>query len=210
MTPLILIGGGGHCKSTIEVAEAANTFAIAGILDTAENVGKKILDYPIIGTDNNLEALINKNHVFLITIGHLAHIKLRSDIYQRIKVKGGKLATIISPASKVSRRAAVGEGTVVLHHALINADSKLGDNCIINSGSIIEHDCSIGSNCHLAPQAVVNGGCTVGDHVYIGSNAVVLNGIFICSEVIIGAGAVVHRNIESPGTYAGNPAKKLK
>ena len=47
---LILVGGGGHCKSVIDVAESAG-FNIIGILDTSDNVGKKVLNYKIIGTD---------------------------------------------------------------------------------------------------------------------------------------------------------------
>ncbi|MBI4309254.1 MAG: acetyltransferase, partial [Candidatus Omnitrophica bacterium] len=33
---LILIGGGGHCKSCIDVIESENKFKIAGIVDTKE------------------------------------------------------------------------------------------------------------------------------------------------------------------------------
>ena len=40
---LILVGGGGHCKSVIEVAESAGR-RIAGILDVSANVGKKVWD----------------------------------------------------------------------------------------------------------------------------------------------------------------------
>lgn len=46
MRPLILVGGGGHCKSVIEAAESAG-FTIKGILDLPEYV--VILDYPVIG-----------------------------------------------------------------------------------------------------------------------------------------------------------------
>ena len=38
--PLILIGGGGHCKSVIEVAESAG-YNIKGILDVPDEVGKE-------------------------------------------------------------------------------------------------------------------------------------------------------------------------
>lgn len=38
--PLILIGGGGHCKAVIDVAETAG-YTILGILDIPEKVGKK-------------------------------------------------------------------------------------------------------------------------------------------------------------------------
>ena len=44
---LILLGGGGHCKSCIEVIEAEGKFTIAGILDVADKLGMDILSYPI-------------------------------------------------------------------------------------------------------------------------------------------------------------------
>ena len=33
MKEIILIGGGGHCKSVIDVIEQENRFTIAGIID---------------------------------------------------------------------------------------------------------------------------------------------------------------------------------
>ena len=53
MKPLILVGGGGHCKSVIEAAESMG-LAIGGILDLLENVGGRILGYPVIGTDDDI------------------------------------------------------------------------------------------------------------------------------------------------------------
>lgn len=50
--PLILVGGGGHCKSVIEAAESAGCI-IKGILDIPSQVGEKVLGYTIIGTDND-------------------------------------------------------------------------------------------------------------------------------------------------------------
>ena len=49
----------------------------------------------------------------------------------------------------------------------------------------------------------------IGNHVSIGSNATILP-VNICDNVVIGAGAVVTKDIIKPGTYVGNPAKKLK
>jgi len=51
---IILIGGGGHCKSCIDVIEATNQFVIKGILDITQKLGEKILGYPIIGTNNDI------------------------------------------------------------------------------------------------------------------------------------------------------------
>ena len=40
---IILIGGGGHCKSVIDIIETENKFQIAGILDLPEKVGKNCI-----------------------------------------------------------------------------------------------------------------------------------------------------------------------
>ena len=49
----------------------------------------------------------------------------------------------------------------------------------------------------------------IGNQVSIGSNATILP-VEICNNVVIGAGAVVTKNITQSGTYAGNPARKIK
>jgi acetyltransferase-like isoleucine patch superfamily enzyme len=48
----------------------------------------------------------------------------------------------------------------------------------------------------------------IGNRVSIGSNATILP-VRIADDVLIGAGAVVTRDITAPGTYAGNPARRL-
>ena len=58
--PLIFIGGGGHCKSVIEVAESAG-YSILGILDMPENVGNEVLpDHRVIGTDDDISTYVDK------------------------------------------------------------------------------------------------------------------------------------------------------
>lgn len=47
----------------------------------------------------------------------------------------------------------------------------------------------------------------IGENVFIGVNSVILCGVDICSNVIISAGSVVGSHLQTPGVYAGNPAK---
>ena len=44
---LILIGGGGHCKSCIDVIEQEDNYEIVGIIDVPEKKGEKILNSDI-------------------------------------------------------------------------------------------------------------------------------------------------------------------
>lgn len=201
---LILVGGGGHCKSIIDVAESAG-YNILGILDMPEEVGKSVLNYKVIGTDEEIPQYADKAE-FIITVGFIKNPAVRIRIYNRIKKTGGKLATIVASTAHVSRYATLGEGTVVMHQAVVNAGAHIGENCIINTFCNIEHDAVIGDQCHISTGTMVNGDCKVGDRVFIGSQSVLVNGITVGEEIIVGAGSVVRKSISEKGVYVGNPA----
>lgn len=202
--PLILIGGGGHCKSVIEVAESAG-YNILGILDKPEEIGKNVLGYKIVGEDDDIIKYIDKAE-FIITVGFIKNPSLRIKLFDKIKNTGGKLATIIASTARVSKRTSIGEGTVIMHNALVNADVWIGDNVIINNYSNVEHDVYIGNQCHISTGAMINGDCHIGDNVFVGSQSVIVNGKHVCDNTIIGAGTVVCKNIEISGIYLGNPS----
>jgi len=200
---LILIGGGGHCKSVIDVAESAG-YNILGILDMPEEVGKLVLDYMVIGTDDDIPQYADKAE-FIITVGFIKNPAIRVRIYNKVKEAGGKLATIVASTAHVSRYATLGEGTVVMHQAVVNAGAKIGENCIINTFCNIEHDAVIGAQCHISTGTMVNGDCMVGERVFIGSQSVLANGITVGEDIVVGAGSVVRKSISEKGIYAGNP-----
>ncbi len=203
--PLILIGGGGHCKSVIEVAESAG-YEIKGILDMPDEVGKEVLPgHKIIGTDDEIPQYVEECD-FVITVGFIKNPALRIKLYNKVKVAGGRLATIIASTAYVSKYAEIGEGTVIMHHAFVNAGAKIGDNCIINTFANIEHDAEVGNQCHISTGTMVNGECKIGENCFIGSQSVCANCIEIASDIIVGAGSVVRKSIRVKGIYAGNPA----
>lgn len=205
MKSLILIGGGGHCKSVIEVAESAG-YEIKGILDMPDEVGKEVLSgHKVIGTDDEIPQYVEECD-FIITVGFIKNPALRIKLYNKVKAAGGRLATIIASTAHVSKYAELGEGTVIMHHAFVNAGAKIGDNCIINTFVNIEHDAEVGNQCHISTGTMVNGECKIGENCFIGSQSVCANCIEIASDIIVGAGSVVRKSIRVKGIYAGNPA----
>lgn len=204
MKPLILVGGGGHCKSVIEVAESSG-YQIFGVLDLPENVGKDILSTKVIGIDDDIPAYVEKAE-FVITVGFIKNPNTRIKLYNRVKESGGKLATIIASTAYVSKYATIGEGTVVMHHAFVNAGAKVGNNVILNTFINIEHDVVIGDQCHISTGTMINGDCKVGENCFIGSQSVLVNGITIGDDIIVGAGSLVRKSILEKGIYSGNPA----
>ena len=201
---LILLGGGGHCKSVIDVAESAG-YNILGVLDMPQDVGKPILDYKVIGTDDEIPQYVDKAE-FVITVGFIKNPAVRIKLYNRVKEAGGKFATIVASTAHVSKYATLGEGTVVMHQAVVNAGAQIGVNCIINTFTNIEHDAVVGDQCHISTGTMVNGDCKIGERVFIGSQSVLANGIFVCDDIIVGAGSLVRKSISQKGIYTGNPA----
>ena len=204
MRNLILVGGGGHCKSVIEAAESAK-YNIIGVLDMPKDVGKKILSTKVIGTDDDIPQYVDKA-VFVVTVGFIKDPTIRIKLYNRIKEAGGKLATIIASTAYVSKYSTIGEGTVVLHQASVNAGAKVGNNVILNTATNIEHDAVIGDHCHISTGTMVNGECKVGKCCFIGSQSVLANCISIGDDIIVGAGSFVRKSISEKGIYSGNPA----
>lgn len=202
--PLILVGGGGHCKSVLEAAESAG-YQILGVLDMPENVGKEVLSTKVIGTDDDIPAYVDKAE-FVITVGFIKNPSIRIKLYNKIKEAGGKLATIIASTAYVSKYAEIGEGTVVLHQAFVNAGAKVGKNVILNTATNIEHDTVIGDHCHISTGTMVNGECNVGERCFIGSQSVLANCITVGDDIIVSAGSFVRKSISEKGIYAGNSA----
>lgn len=205
--PLILVGGGGHCKSVIEAAESVGR-DIKGILDLPQYFGNDCLGYRVIGTDADIPLYADECE-FIVTLGFITNPEHRLKLHKMIKDAEGRLGIVVASTAQVSRHAVISPGSVVLHNASVNAGAVIGQGCIINTNANIEHDVHIGDYSHISTGAMVNGDCSIGQGSFIGSGAVIANGHKIADNVVIGAGAVVCSDIKESGTYVGIPARKV-
>ena len=192
---LLLLGGGGHCRSCIDTIEAQGTYQIVGILKPKNDGGNEVLGYPVIGCDEDLPRLLTKFPMALIAIGQIETPNKRIALFNLLKRYNAKLPVIKSPFSRSSPRSEVGEGTILLHGSLVNANAEVGANCIINSMALIEHDVKIANHCHIATGARLNGGVVIGEGSFIGSGCVIREGVRIGDRAIIGAGNIVLKDL---------------
>lgn len=195
MTSLLLIGGGGHCRSCVEVIESHIDFDIVGIVLPEASNTEPVLGYPVVGIDEELKELLSKTPAALVTVGHIRSPDIRIRIFTELKKLKAELPVIFSSTSYCSRHASVGCGTIVMHGALISAAASIGENCIINSQALVEHDVQIESHCHIATGARVNGGAQIGMGCFIGSGAIIRESVRIGPRSVIGAGQVVMRDV---------------
>jgi len=208
---LLLIGGGGHCKSVLDSLSATDFFAVIGIVDIRENIGKFVLKSPVIGCDDDLIELFQKGytHAF-ISLGSIDNPEMRMKIHANLERIGFEIPNIIDSTSIVSKYAALEKGIYIGKHAVVNADSYIHNGAIINTSSAIEHDCGIGAYSHIAPGAVLCGGVQIGECTHIGANSVVKQQVEIGSHALIGMGSVVLHNIADNTIAYGNPCKEVR
>lgn len=190
MPKILLIGGGGHCRSVIDVIESQREYSIFGIVDSNPDL-RDVLGYPNKGSDHELAKLLKECSSALITIGQLGNHKKRADLYEKVLALGFTFPTIVSSRAYVSKHAKIGPGTVVMHDVIVNAGASVGSNCILNTKALIEHDARVEDHCHISTAAVINGGVRVGRGSFFGSNAVSKQYITIADESFTKAGAVV-------------------
>ena len=195
MEPLILLGGGGHCISCIDVIEKEAKFSISGILDPKIRLNEDIQGYTCLGDDRALPSLVAKINNVLITIGQIESPDPRIRLFHTIQKIGAKTPTVISPLAYVSERSFVCAGSIVLHGAIVNANAVVGENCIVNSHALIEHEVNIESHCHISTGARVNGGGAIGMGSFVGSGAVIRDNVVVGERCVVAAGTVVTRDV---------------
>jgi sugar O-acyltransferase (sialic acid O-acetyltransferase NeuD family) len=182
------MGAGGHARACIDIIELEGRFSVAGLVGRPDELGARVLGYPVLGTDAELPLLMQEYTHALITIGQIKTAEPRIRLFNLLQNFGCTLPVIVSPRAYVSPHATLGVGTIVMHGAVVNAAAVVGRNCIINSQSLIEHDAVIGDHCHVATAAAINSGVHIGEGTFIGSNSSVRQLVKIGDRCLVGMG----------------------
>lgn len=200
MSSLVLYGAGGHAKVIYDII-LSNNLLLEYLLD-----------------DNPPSSFFHHLEVFKPTDSLLKDKKLIvavGDAFAREKIVNAiankcSFETLVHYTAFVSRFSDLGEGTVVMPQACINAEVKIGKHCIINTASVIEHECVIEDFVHLSPSVTLAGNINIKKRAKIGIGARVIPGVTIGEDAIVGAGTVVINDVPDGATVVGNPGKIIK
>ena len=208
MSKLVLIGGGGHCKSVMDVAKRMNCFNEIVITDPNIEQGTLVLGCTVVGKDDCLEELYQHGFEYaFVTVGGVKINPLREKIAGQASTLGYKFPVIQDPSAVVSESAIIGNGTFIGKNVIINADAKIGRHCIINTGAIIEHECAVGDYTHISVGTTLCGEVKIGKNCMIGSQSTVIQCLNVGDNCVVGAGAVVITNLFDNCTVVGVPAR---
>lgn len=199
---LVLIGGGGHCRSVLDAAVRMEVFDEIVITDHFVPSEEQIMGFRVVGDDSLLPQLFQTGfHEAFISVGSIKSTELRKRLYRKAYNIGFKFPDIIDPSAIVSVDTVLGEGIFIGKMAVVNAGTRIEDMAIINTGAVIEHECRIGRFSHISVNAVICGGCDIDDSVFVGANATVIQGINIGRNSIIGAGSTVLKDMDAMSVH---------
>jgi acetyltransferase-like isoleucine patch superfamily enzyme len=114
----------------------------------------------------------------------------------------------VGPFTEIQKGVVVGARTKVQSHSFICELVTIGDDCFIGHGVMFVNDLFQTGGPARGRRELWRA-TSVGHRVSIGSHATILP-VRICDDVVVGAGAVVTRDIDTPGIYAGNPARLVR
>jgi len=194
-----IYGASGHAKVIIDIAKSIDI-----PIDTIFDDNHKLIEVSgqmIVHTISN--KLLKGGTVLAI-----GNNRIRKIVAE--KFEGKFQIGIFHSSAVLAPTVILGEGTVVMANASINAEAVIGNHCIINTGATVEHECQLGNYVHISPNSGLAGDVVVGEGTHIGIGAVVIPGVKIGKWVTIGAGAVILEDIPDFAVVVGNPGKIIK
>jgi sugar O-acyltransferase (sialic acid O-acetyltransferase NeuD family) len=200
MEEVYLYGAGGHAKVIAEILELQG-IVVKGIFDDDEKI-TKLLDYPALGSF--LRGRVADKAAVIISVGNN---RIRQKIAEKLSVP---FSRALHPSALISRRATIGEGSVLMAGVTVNSESTIGRHVILNTQCSVDHDCQINDYVHISPQVALAGNVKVGEGTHIGIGATVIQGISIGRWCTIGAGSVIIRDVPDGATVVGNPGRIIK
>lgn len=175
------------------------------VLDDESDTARSIFGIHVSGGRSRLDSLRGTP----VALG-IGDNQARARLMTHLREQGHTIETVIHPTAIIAGSVEIDVGTFVSAGAIVIAEARVGAGAIINTGATVDHDCIIGEGAHVAPGAHLCGNVRIGARTLIGVGASIRPGIKVCDDVVLGAGSVVVRDISTPGTFAGNPAERLK
>ncbi len=84
----------------------------------------------------------------------------RKQIVAKIK---HPMPILVHPSAQLAADVVLGEGTIILANAVIQAGAKIGRHCLVNANVVIDHDAEVGDFVNIYPNVYIGGAAKVNE-----------------------------------------------
>lgn len=147
---LLIIGAGQYGCVAKETADAMGCYDKISFIDNNSPLA--------IGTTDELDNFLVDYAKAFVAIGNA---KTRLDIYDKLKVLGYKLVTLIHPKAYVSPSSNLEKGCIIEPNAVVQSNTSIGMGCLISAGAVINHNAVVEDGCHIDCNATVPARCII-------------------------------------------------
>jgi UDP-3-O-[3-hydroxymyristoyl] glucosamine N-acyltransferase len=205
MTQIVMYGGGGRCRETIDILLGEGHLAKdMQIVDRQLKVDSWV--YGVRVTGNRLTA--KPKGLGVCCIGGLREMNTRAAAIANMMTLGYMLMPVVAPSADIASPIPV--GAHVGRMAAIGVGCLVGVGVTINAGATVCHGSEIGRCAHIAPGATLCGDVRIGDLAIVGPGATICAGVTIGANALIAAGATVIHDVDPGAFVGGTPAVNLR
>ena len=211
MENILLFGGGLQASYCIDIIKKEGKYNIIGIVDSINDIGRKLFGYKVVGRQEQLKELIGKYHIHggVITIGDNWSRKYVYDSIVSL-IPDFKFVNAIHPSTIIGMNAEFGVGIVIMAGVIINPNSIVGDFCFLATGAQLEHDCRMGDFSSISAGSITGGKVNLGKYSAITLGVTIMDRLNIGENTVVGSGSLVTKDLPDNVLAYGNPAKIIR
>lgn len=175
MEKILILGGGGHCRSLIDNINSSKIYEIAGILDpNVEKERNEVMGVPLLPSSISLSTFRSDGiENVAIGVGSKGDNLTRLRIFDDALTAGFCLPPIMHKTAYISDDASVSAGCQIFAKCVLNVNSLISPNTVINTHSVVEHDTFVGHNVFTGPGVVICGSVMIEENSFIGANSTI-------------------------------------
>lgn len=207
---IVIVGAGGMGGDTQWLIERINQqkhmYQILGYIDDGKPKGMEVNGYPVLG---GIEYLIHYSKMLNVAFA-IGNVNIRQKLIEKCaKNKNLTFPNLVDPSVIMSDQVKMGKGNIICASVILTMNIEIGNFNLICNRSVVGHDDRLGSYNTLYPGSLLSGNVHLENRVEVGTGTQIIQGIHITNDVILGAGTTVIRDVETSGTYVGNPARRV-
>ncbi len=208
---LLIVGDSAFAELAYECFTHDSPYEVVGFaVESAYLTKQELFGLPVVALETVEQHFAPSQVEFYAALVYSQLNRLRTRLYQAMKVKGYQPASYISSHAFVWNNVKLGEHCFVFENNTLQPFAVIGNNVVLWSGNHIGHHSVIDDNCFVSSHVVVAGFCRVGRNTFIGVNAALANNVNVAEDNWIGVGAVISQDTQPDSLFKSVQAEMAK